>query len=508
MLNENSKAQRDKETILSILKYAMITAIVLFVLFLGFKLFSLLIPVIIGFVVAYTSSSFSSLIYRLFRKRHPRSAEEGGESKGYRVFKLINYTLFLLLFIGFIVFIVFALIAQVRNLLYFFNNNIPTDEIISNITTWLNGLSKNLGGILPESTISTLYEELIKIQNDILAAVPKVTASVLNSILSFIGNIPGLIFQAIVIIMSGYYFITDRIVISKFVREILPSEVFVSKVVTVVTKVSNSLFRVIGGYAFILTITFIESLIGLSIIRMPYVVIIALVVTAIDILPAVGASACFYPIAIYMFVQGRIFDGIIALVFVAGMTLVRTALEPKVIGTAMKLHPLATLIAMILGVSFLGIAGFLGGPILLICIIGIMDSFGFKKVTREWLGKILNKVATADAKTDLSCVPAKATVKHVVAWKLKDEACGQSKEANVRQIKEKLLTLPAIIPQLLSIEIGSDTKFDDTAYDCVLIATFANYEDLAIYKNHPAHKEVSQWVRQVIASRTVVDFDI
>jgi len=58
------------------------------------------------------------------------------------------------------------------------------------------------------------------------------------------------------------------------------------------------------------------------------------------------------------------------------------------------------------------------------------------------------------------------------------------------------------------MEIGTDTRFDASAYDCVLIATFASYEDLSLYKNHPAHKEVSHWVRQVITARTVIDFDI
>jgi len=505
---DNKKIQEDKGLVLSIIKYVMIAAIVLGVLFFGVRLFGVLFPVVIGFVLAYASNGVSAAMYRLFRRKRPRSLEEGGDSRGYRVFKLINFILLLLLFVGFLVFIVFALISQIRNLLYLLNTSVPTTEIITGITVWLNNLSSSLGGILPESTINTLSEELMKIQTDLLAAIPKFTASFLNSILSFIGDIPGMLFQAIVIIMSGYYFITDRVVIVKFIREILPSEVFVNKVVTVVNKVSNSLFRVFGGYAIILTVTFFEAFIGLSIIRMPYAVIIALVATAIDILPAVGASACFFPIAIYMFFQGKIFEGIIALIFVGILTLVRTVLEPRIIGTAMKLHPLATLTAMILGVSLFGVAGFLGGPILLILIIGIMDSFGFKRVTREWMSKILNKVATADVKPNLDCPPVTARVKHVVAWQLKDEAFGQSKEKNILEIKEKLYTLPAVIPEILSMEIGTDTKFDMSAYDCVLIATFASYEDLSVYKDHPAHKEVSQWVRQVITSRTVIDFDI
>ncbi len=503
-----TKGNKDKEIILSIIKYSMIAAIVLCVLFFGVKLFALLIPIVIGFVLAHASNTFSKAIYKLVRRKNPRSLEKGGDTKGYRILKLINFVLLLLLFIGIIIFIFFALIAQVRNLINLLSTSMPATEIINNISTWLNGVSKYLGGILPESAITLLSDELVKIQNDILAALPKITTSVLNSILGFIGNIPWLFFQAIVIVMSGYYYITDKIVIGKFIRELLPSEVFVSKIVNVVSKVSKSLFRVFGGYAVIMMVTFTEAIIGLSIIKMPYIVILALIVTFVDILPAVGASACFYPIAVYMFIQGRIFEGFVALAFVGIMTLVRTLLEPKVIGTAMKLHPLATLTAMIIGVAAFGFVGFLLGPMIVVLITGIMDSFGFKEITREWFGKILNKVAFADSSNVIiSNVPVD-TVKHVVMWKLKEQALDNTMIINSAIMKEKLRTLPALIPEILNMEIGEDTKFVSDAYDIVLITTFASYDDLTVYMNHPAHKEVAAWIKQVVSSRNVIDFDI
>lgn len=398
---KEKKFQEDKALILSIIKYAFIIVIVIGVLYFGARLLGLLVPVIIGFVLAYVSNVFSALIYRIFRRKRPRSLDEGGDTKGYRIFKLIIFTFFLLIFIGFIVFIILALIAQIRNLLNFLTTSFPTIEIVNSIAIWLNELSKYLGGILPDTTINTIIEELTKIQNDILSAIPNLIASSLSSMLSFVTNIPNIIFKAIVIVMSGYYFITDRIVIGKFIRDILPSEVFVNKVTTVISKVSSSLFRVFGGYAIILTVTFFEAIIGLSIIRMPYIILIALLVTVIDLLPAVGASTCFYPIAIYMFVNGRIFEGIVALCFVGIMAVVRSALEPRVIGSAMKLHPLATLIAMILGVAAFGLPGFIGGPVLLIFILGIMESFGYKALLRDWLSKILNKVAIAGVNPDI-----------------------------------------------------------------------------------------------------------
>ncbi len=502
------KTDRDKEIILSIIKYAMLTAIIAIVLFFGFRILWLLLPVVIGFVLAYASNKFSSLIYRLFRRKSPRSISEGGDSKGYRIFKLINFTLLLLVFIAFLVLVVFALISQVRNLIAFLSSAVPTFEISSVVTLWLKDISNKLGGFLPQSTIDSLSDELVKIQGDLMSLIPKFTTAFLNSALSFIGNIPNVLFKVIVVIMSGYYFITDRVIIGRFMNNLMPSQAFVQKITTVVMKVSSSLFRVFGGYMVIMTVTFIEAFIGLTILRMPYAVILAIVVMFVDLLPAVGASACFYPIAIYMFVQGRPVEGFIALAFVAILTLVRTFLEPRVVGTAMKLHPLATLIAMILGVSVFGLAGFLGGPILLVLVIGIMDSFGFQDIVRELSGKILNRVAGVSKDDEIREAAGIKTLRHVVMWKLKEEALGKDRDSNALELKERLLALKPLIPQIQKMEVSFDAKVDKTAFDVVLITEFNSIEDLNTYKIHPDHVEVANFVKEITSSRAVTDFEI
>jgi sporulation integral membrane protein YtvI len=502
------KTDRDKEIILSIIKYAMLTAIVVIVLFFGFRILWLLLPVVIGFVLAYASNKFSFLLYKLFRRKPPRSLSQGGDTKGYRIFKLLNFTLLLLVFMAFLVLVVFALISQVRNLIAFLSSAVPTFEVSSALVLWLKDISNKLGGFLPQSTIDSLSDELVKIQSDLLSLIPKFTTAFLNSVLSFIGNIPNVLFKVIVVVMSGYYFITDRVVIGRFMNTLMPSQVFVQKITTVVMKVSSSLFRVFGGYMVIMTVTFIEAFIGLTILRMPYAVVIALAVMLIDLLPAVGASACFYPIAIYMFVQGRPVDGFIALAFVGILTLVRTFMEPRIVGTAMKLHPLATLIAMILGVSVFGLAGFLGGPILLVLALGIMDSFGFQDIVRELSGKILNRVAGVSKDDEIREAAGIKTIRHIVMWKLKDSALGKDREANAEELKERLLALKPLIPQIQKIEVSFDTKVDKTAYDVVLISEFNSVEDLNAYKTHPDHVEVANFVKEITSSRAVSDFRV
>ncbi|MHB8961876.1 MAG: AI-2E family transporter [Saccharofermentanales bacterium] len=513
MDHDNENLNDDKRTILSIIKYALIAAILVAVVYLGIKILWLLLPVLIGFIIAYTSVVISSSLYRLVRRKKPRSLAQGGDTKGYRVFKLVIFSLILLTFLGFIILVIFALISQIRNLVSFIENNTPSAGYIQNISDYLRNISEQLGGILPQAAIERLTEELSKLQDDLFDLIPAFTSALLGSLLSFVSNFPDILFKIIVVLMAGYYFISDRIVIGKFMNMLFPSQPFVTKVVGAITKVSSSFFRVIGGYMIIMTVTFIEALIGLTIIQMPYAVILAIAVMFIDLLPLVGASACFVPISIYMFAQGKPVYGIIALSMVGVMSFMRSIMEPRIIGTAMKLHPLATLVAMLLGVSAFGFIGFLGGPMLVVFAIGLSDAFGFQNTFREWSGKLLNKVARVNKDgTPDTTIPSEPEsyrkIRHIVMWRLNDTAHGMAKEEIITIMTEKLNALPASIPQILYFKVGSDIRYDSGAYDLVLVVDFATVEDLDIYKNHPKHVLVAKWIKKAIKERSVVDFEI
>ena len=70
------KYSEDKRTITSIVKYALIIAIVGLVFFYGFKVLWLILPVLLGFVIAYTASLLSTTLYRLFMRRRPALTKE------------------------------------------------------------------------------------------------------------------------------------------------------------------------------------------------------------------------------------------------------------------------------------------------------------------------------------------------------------------------------------------------------------------------------------------------
>lgn len=97
-------------------------------------------------------------------------------------------------------------------------------------------------------------------------------------------------------------------------------------------------------------------------------------------------------------------------------------------------------------------------------------------------------------------------IRHIVMWKLKDDAEGSPKAENAKKMKDMLEALPDKISNILELQVGINENGGD--YDAVLVTTFASYEDLRTYDEHPAHQQVRAFVRGVAAGRAAVDYTI
>lgn len=98
-------------------------------------------------------------------------------------------------------------------------------------------------------------------------------------------------------------------------------------------------------------------------------------------------------------------------------------------------------------------------------------------------------------------------VKHIVMWKLKDQAEGATREENARKLKETLQAMVGKIPQIVELEVGIQMRVDETAYDMVLTTSFKTREDLDQYQKHPDHGKVAVFVKKIVSDRKVVDYE-
>ncbi|MCC7533510.1 MAG: Dabb family protein [Bacteroidia bacterium] len=98
-------------------------------------------------------------------------------------------------------------------------------------------------------------------------------------------------------------------------------------------------------------------------------------------------------------------------------------------------------------------------------------------------------------------------IKHIVFWKLKDEANGMSKQDNAIAIKQKLEALNGQIEGCIKIEVGFDVLHSAESADVVLYSEFENMDALKYYAAHPLHQAILPFIAEAKSERRVVDME-
>ena len=125
----------------------------------------------------------------------------------------------------------------------------------------------------------------------------------------------------------------------------------------------STLGKMIRAYGLIMCITFLEMVLGLSILKLfgiyenGYIFAIALITAVIDIVPVLGTGTVLIPWAIWMFFSGDVAMGIGLLVIYGVITVVRQIVEPKLVASQLGLPAFVTLMAMYIGSQLFGFVG-------------------------------------------------------------------------------------------------------------------------------------------------------
>lgn len=88
----------------------------------------------------------------------------------------------------------------------------------------------------------------------------------------------------------------------------------------------------------------------------------------LDMLPFIGSGIVLLPIAIFQFLEGKIWQGAGCLLVYGICVFLRQIMEPKLIGDKMNVYPIAVLLSVFLGMHFFSIGGIVLGPVSLFLI--------------------------------------------------------------------------------------------------------------------------------------------
>lgn len=103
-------------------------------------------------------------------------------------------------------------------------------------------------------------------------------------------------------------------------------------------------------------------------------------------------------------------------------------------------------------------------------------------------------------------------IRHVVMWKLKDEAEGATKDKNAEKMKLILEGLKVKIEEIKNVEVGINITDNDeetgSPYDVVLISDFETELDYTMYTRNDHHKKAVSFIDSVIEERHFVDYEV
>ncbi len=238
-------------------------------------------------------------------------------------------------------------------------------DIFGRIADWFEGLN----GALPFLNFLWHSEELAgiwsgtsEIASGLIAdAVTEVSGKIPVMIAALLRALPNAALFLGVWLIACFYFCLDLRAIHAAISIFLP-DAWRERVPKLRRQAAGTVLRWMRAYLLLLLLTFLELLIGFSLLGIEYAFLLALLIAVVDLLPVFGVGTVMLPWSAVLLIGGNYYLGFGVLIVYAVIAVVRQIAEPRIVGGSIGLHPLLTLLALYVGFKLFGIAGMLVSP--------------------------------------------------------------------------------------------------------------------------------------------------
>jgi predicted PurR-regulated permease PerM len=150
------------------------------------------------------------------------------------------------------------------------------------------------------------------------------------------------------------------------------------------------------------SITFSELLAGFLIIGIDNALLLAIIISLVDVLPVLGAGTVLIPWSIINLILGNAKLGLSTALLYVIILFVRQLIEPKVLGKQIGVHPLFTLAGMYIGLKLWKVPGMFIGPLAIVSLKYIFEGILKADTFKQWVERNFKtkKKDTASIKFD------------------------------------------------------------------------------------------------------------
>lgn len=337
------------------------TASIIFLyFFLKFNILGLVAPFIIAWFLASLLNPFVTILHK--HVRVPRGLGT-----------LLSMATILTAFFGFLTLLIKQLWIQIVS----FADAFPVYK--EEVFAFLDLMEVRFQILTANIPMPEAFNSLDGVIKELLDYMSTFLNSIVKAVYGIISSVPNGLFFVIITLIATFFMTKDNAKIRGFIKAQI-SEHGLSKI----RMLRDGLASALGGYVktqlILMTYTFSICLIGLSIIRVDYALLIALGIAIFDAIPMFGSGAILIPWGIYNLILGNIPVAIGLLCIYGLIILVRQIMEPKVLSNQIGVYALVTVMAMYIGFRLIGVLGIIIGPVTVVMIqtlqsIGILPAF-------------------------------------------------------------------------------------------------------------------------------------
>ena len=202
------------------------------------------------------------------------------------------------------------------------------------------------------------------VQYDIL---PKLTEQTIKIVVS----IAGLFAIILIILVATVLLIKDM---EEYQRGLRKSD-FYKTIHRITVKLSETGIAYMKTQIIIMSFIAVINAIGFSILKNPYAILIGIFVGIFDAFPVLGSGLILVPWSIVMLLEKNFLAAAVIMTVFTLCQIVREILEPKLLGNKIGIKPVYDMIAMYVGVQLFGVIGFFLGPLSLVIIKTVVNTF-------------------------------------------------------------------------------------------------------------------------------------
>lgn len=308
--------------------------------FLAFKFIRFFMPFVIGWLIALIANPLVRMLERRLKVARKHTS-------------MLLIIAVLASIIGGIYFVGMKAVQEAGSLIE------QAPELYSSFREDFEEAGENLSLIieeLPESVQKGISDFQNSLGDVVGTAVGKISQITVDQASSLAKNLPSILIAIIFTILSAYFFIADRDKILEFGREHTP------QIIQEKWKMLERCFKsIFGGYFKaqfkIMGVVFVILFIGFLVLKVDFAIVVAFLVSLLDMLPFFGTGTALIPWALFKILSGDMKYAVGLVILYLVTQLVRRIIEPKVVGDSIGIDPLWTLICMYTGYRFAGVVG-------------------------------------------------------------------------------------------------------------------------------------------------------